>query len=62
MYGVRWGKRWRQYQSLTYHAQIPLSAERQIAIIERQIDERVSVIPLNRWKNPENHFLQGLKS
>ena len=39
MYGVRWGKRWRQYQSLTYHAQIPLSAERQIAIIERQIDE-----------------------
>ena len=44
MYGVRWGKRRRQHQSLTYHAQIPVSKERQIAFINEQISEIIDGI------------------
>ena len=61
MYGVRWGKRRRQHQSLTYHAQIPLSPEMQIQSIEKQIHDLVTVIETAKFENKENFTIKQME-
>ena len=61
MYGVRWGKRRRQHQSLTYHAQIPMSIERQRAILEQQLEELTDGIMDLKRNRGENFSIKQLE-
>ena len=61
MYGVRWGKRRRQHQSLTYHAQIPISKERQIAFINEQISEIVKGIEELKRENGDRFSIKQME-
>ena len=58
---MRWGKRWRQHQSLTYHAQIPLSTERQVAMIERQIEEIEMAIEATKAAKGERYTIKQME-
>lgn len=61
MYGVRWGKRRRQHQSLTYHAQIPLSPKLEIESIEQQIRDLTVAIALAKNEKQESFTIKQME-
>lgn len=59
---MRWGKRWRQYQSLTYHAQIPISKERLEANIQEEIDEIQEFIARTKYDQRQKWSVKQMEA